>query len=67
MENKKGIWVCPMCGKTAKTRNGEGEKNGWDVSCSMHAILCDEDSLEYGENGRVVKADALESKNDKKE
>ncbi|MDR3502905.1 MAG: hypothetical protein P4L79_10005 [Legionella sp.] len=38
------IWVCAACGKTHKDRYGmEGEgSRGWDESCMMHAVLCDE-------------------------
>lgn len=54
------IWVCPACGKTTTDRYGQSEDtmHGWDVSCSMHAVLCrDDESLERGEHGRVTKAE----------
>lgn len=32
------IWVCAACGKTNKCR--KGIYNGWDTSCTLHAVLC---------------------------
>lgn len=53
------VFVCPACGKRSKDRYGEKKiDHGWDVSCMMHAVLCDEKSLVI-EDGRVVKADAI--------
>jgi hypothetical protein len=54
------VWVCPACGKTSDDKFGEGKNvmHGWDVSCSMHAILCkDDDTLKRGEDGRVTHAE----------
>jgi hypothetical protein len=38
------IWVCGACGKTARDRYGiEGDHSrGWDESCMLNAILCNE-------------------------
>lgn len=54
------IWACTACGKTSDHQYGEGEKtmHGWDVSCSMHAVLIkDDESLKRGDDGRVTNAE----------
>ena len=50
------VWVCGVCGKTAKDRYGmEGEHHpGWDESCAVNSALCDETKL-VKEKGRVVR------------
>lgn len=53
------VWVCAACGKRASHKTDGGVDRGWDVSCFIHAVLCDSRSLELGESGRVVKADAF--------
>lgn len=48
------LWVCSVCGRTARTRTGEDlEGNStlvnashWDTSCFMHAVLCYADKKE---------------------
>lgn len=52
------VWVCVACGKTARDRYGlKGEHSpGWDESCMLNALLCEEDSI-VREGGKVVKAD----------
>ena len=54
------IFVCGACGKTSKDLYGEDMDDGfgWDESCMLNAVLCEEDSLVY-ENGRIVKVDAV--------
>lgn len=44
------IYVCGACGKVFK------DPYKVDVSCMLNRVLCKEDSLEYGKNGRVIKA-----------
>lgn len=58
MEPPGAIWVCGACGKSSQDRYGiEGEKSaGWDESCMMNAVLCDEATL-IRVNGRVTKAE----------
>jgi hypothetical protein len=34
------VWLCMMCGKTAK--DCYGEERGWDESCALNCILVDE-------------------------
>lgn len=56
---KGAIWVCGACGKTEKDR--DGFKGGWDASCMLHAVLCDERTLVY-KDGRVTEAKAFKTK-----
>lgn len=42
------IWVCPACGKWAKTR-----KLLYDVSCYIHAFRVDKSLCVFGNDGRV--------------
>lgn len=40
------VYVCTACGKRSKDCYGEKPiSKGWDVSCTMHALLCFEDKL----------------------
>lgn len=41
------IWVCAMCGKTARDRFDA--PRGWDESCMMNSVLCHEPR---GSNGQ---------------
>lgn len=52
------IWVCGACGKTAPDQYGEDPETSpwWDESCVINSVLCDEASLEYDDNGRVIHA-----------
>lgn len=50
------IYVCGACGKAFK------DPYKVDVSCMLNRVLCKEYSLEYGEDGRVIKADPVEDK-----
>lgn len=47
------VYVCGACGKAFK------DPYKVDVSCMLNSVLCKEDSLEYDENGRVIKADLV--------
>lgn len=47
------IYVCGACGKTFK------DPYKVDVSCMLNRVLCKEDSLEYGEDGRIIKAEPV--------
>lgn len=47
------IYVCGACGKTFINPYKV------DVSCMLNRVLCKEDSLEYDENGRVIKAEVI--------
>lgn len=49
------VWVCAVCGRTAKDRHGHPDADpGWDVSCMLHAVLAEESSLVRDERGRVT-------------
>ena len=43
------LWVCGACGKRSRTRYGFDKDNrrvcdwGWDESCMLNAVLCDQD------------------------
>jgi len=37
------VWVCGACGKTTKDKYGN--ERGWDESCMLNAILCEESKL----------------------
>lgn len=51
---KGKIWVCLACGKTSKNKYGdEFSQSGWDASCFLNSVLCDEDKLVFGKDGRV--------------
>ena len=40
------IWVCQACGKRSRDRYGDQTINrGWDVSCVLNSLLCDESKL----------------------
>ena len=51
------VFVCPACGKRSHDKYGTlAIDDGWDESCMMHAQLCVDRSLIFGDNGRVAKA-----------
>lgn len=56
------VFVCSCCGKRSRDRYGYQKiDKGWDESCMMHAVLCDEDSLviqEVADGKRVAQANA---------
>lgn len=53
------VFVCSVCGKRSKDRFGYQKiDEGWDESCTMHAVLCNESTLVI-EDGRVVKTNAV--------
>lgn len=54
---KGQIYVCSACSKTFE------DPYRVDVSCMLNRVLCYEDSLEY-EDGRVIKAKAVEEDNE---
>jgi len=58
---KKGeVFVCSACGKRSKDKYGDNMiDRGWDVSCMMNSVLCDEKSIKL-KKGRVVGATAVE-------
>ena len=56
-ESRRKIYVCAACGKTRRP-DGSEEMPMWDESCSTHAILCWEDSLQFGPNKYVIRAEA---------
>lgn len=58
---KGQIWVCGACGKTSRTRSGDTMRSdgqvvpdggkvsqGWDASCFLNAVLCQEEKDERG-------------------
>lgn len=59
------VFVCSACGKRSRDIYGEQKiSRGWDESCAMHAVLCDEATLVF-ENGLVVSAKAMKGKDGK--
>jgi len=44
------VYVCGACGKKSKDLYGEG--GGWDESCMLNAVLCDEGTGEVIEDTR---------------
>ena len=52
------VYVCAACGKRAKNRMNGGIDQGWDESCFMNSMLCDEASIVLNTEGRVTQADA---------
>jgi hypothetical protein len=51
------VYVCGACGK--RSRDVEGTQKvdrSWDESCMLHAVLCIEESLVFGAEGRVTAA-----------
>lgn len=55
------VWVCGACGKRSRDRYGyQPIDRGWDESCFLNAVLCHEDSLEFGLNGLVNWAKAVQ-------
>lgn len=53
------VFVCSACGKRSKDRYGNLKiDQGWDESCMLHSVLCQEASLVFGENGLVRGATA---------
>lgn len=58
------VYVCAACGKRSKDIYGKQKiDSGWDISCTMHAILCKLDSLLF-KDGRVIKAEAVQQEKD---
>jgi len=52
------VFVCSTCGKRSRDLYGEQAIDpGWDESCILNAVLCDESTLVI-KDGRVVKAQA---------
>ena len=47
------VWVCAACRKTSKNRVDGAPGTGWDESCFLHAVLCNE---EKGPEGSWVAA-----------
>jgi hypothetical protein len=71
---KGAVWVCGACGKRSKDKYGnQAIDRGWDVSCAMNSVLCDESTLVFEDgwkggvppgievHGRVIKADDWKS------
>jgi hypothetical protein len=52
-------WVCGACGKRASNRYDGGIDYGWDVSCTMNAVLCRTDSIRLDDHDRVAYADPV--------
>jgi hypothetical protein len=54
------VFVCMACGKRSHDKYGEQAISyGFDVACVLHAVLCREDSLVFGEHGLVKEAVAM--------
>lgn len=62
---KKGqVFVCHACGKRSKDKYGdEAIDKGWDESCMLNSVLCEEESIELKDD-RVVKAVSVEKEID---
>jgi hypothetical protein len=50
------VFVCPVCGKRSRDRDGTMAVDGWDTSCRTWAELVRENSIVLGNNGRVRQA-----------
>jgi len=61
MAPKGAIWVCGACGKTSIDRYGTvgWHDTGWDESCMLNAVLCEEGTLIRANNGfgHVIKGE----------
>jgi len=58
------VFVCAACGKRSKDQYGtKAIDHGWDVSCMLNAVLCDEKSIVIKKD-RVVKADAIKKESE---
>jgi hypothetical protein len=54
------VFVCGACGKRSKDLHGtKALDKGWDVSCTLNAVLCKEDTLTY-KNNKLVYAEVVE-------
>lgn len=54
------LWVCSACGKRSRDRYGDAALDrGWDESCMLHAVLCDEATIVLGDDGRAKWAKAI--------
>lgn len=53
------VYMCMACGKRSKSRVAGTVDEGWDISCTLRAVLCEESSLVLGDNGRVRQAKAV--------
>lgn len=51
------VWCCAACGRRASHRVDGGISDGWDESCFLHAVLCDEASVVL-DGWRVIRAKA---------
>lgn len=52
----KKIYICPICGRFSEDKHGKKASRGWDISCSLNAILIDKDKLIWNKNHtRVIK------------
>lgn len=55
------IYVCGACGRRSKDKYGDQAIDyAWDASCMLNSVLCKENSLEFDDNKRVIKADSVE-------
>lgn len=51
------VYVCTACGKRSRDREGAmAIDEGWDISCVLRAVLCEEASIVLGKDGRVRQA-----------
>jgi len=49
------VYVCGACGKRSRDLYGDQAiSRGWDESCMLNAILCDEETLVM--DGQIVKS-----------
>jgi hypothetical protein len=49
------VCVCAVCGKMSEDWYGNKKIHRlWDESCSLNAVKCRTDHLEFNETGRVV-------------
>lgn len=58
------VWVCMACGKRSKDLYGNKAINfGWDESCMLNAIVCEEASLNISPTtNRVMSLKASQEK-----
>lgn len=53
-EERKEIWICQACGKSADQRDKVG-----DESCYLNAVKCWADSIVRDETGKIKSAEAV--------
>jgi hypothetical protein len=54
------VFVCSACGKRSRDKFGtQPISSGWDESCMLNAMLCEESALTLDSRGRVLEIKAV--------